>query len=148
MHRLWLPITTLLFTLFMVNHALAQESTEDLIAQAVAASEKGELKQARSLLLEAVAQSPDSSLAYTRLGGVQLLQQEYGPGIESFQQAIMLDKGNADAFIGLSLAYLHQGRHALAREALKEASKLGTAKQQEIDKVLVWLDQRDTEMTH
>lgn len=126
----------------------AQESIEQLITEAQALSESGDLAQARARLMRAIETDPQSSLAHTRLGGVELLQQDYQSGIKRFQQAIMLERKNADAFVGLAVAYLHLGRYALAREALKEAQTLGPPKQQDIDKVLAWLDQRSSRNGH
>ncbi len=126
----------------------AAGNAEKLIKQANQQSEAGNLEQAQSLLAQAIEQAPDSTLAYSRLGGIQLLRQEYVPSIENFQKAIMLDRGNADAFIGLSIAYLHLGRYSLAREALHEASRLEPAKKHEIDNVLAWLDQREGTVGH
>jgi hypothetical protein len=40
------------------------------------------------------------------------------------------------------------GRYTLAREALKEAEKLGPSKQQDIEKVVAWLDQRTGKRGH
>ena len=137
-------LITLLLLLVAATTAQAQNNSETLIQQAQAQSEAGDLEKASNLLNQAIELAPDSSLAYTRLGGVQLLQRDYSSGIKNFQQAIMLDGTNADAFIGLSVAYLHMGRYSLAREALKEASRLGPDKQQEINNVLAWLDQRDS----
>ena len=141
-------LITLLLSLAFVSNAQAQNDTESLIREALTQSEAGHLEQATSLLNQAIERTPDSSLAYTRLGGVQLLQQDYRSGIGNFQQAIILDDRNADAFIGLSIAYLHMGRYSLAREALREASRLGPEKQQAIDNVLAWLDQRDRSAGH
>lgn len=138
------PILITLLLLFVTTTTQAQNNAETLIQEAQIQSEAGDLEQATSLLNQAIELAPDSSLAYTRLGGVQLLQRNYSSGIKNFQQAIMLDGKNADAFIGLSVAYLHMGRYSLAREALKEASRLGPDKQQEINNVLAWLDQRDS----
>ena len=141
-------LITLLMWLAVVSTTQAQNDTESLIQQAQAQSEAGHLEQAASLLNQAIARAPDSSLAFTRLGGVQLLQQDYRSGIGNFQQAIMLDDHNADAFIGLSIAYLHLGNYSLARAALKEASRLGPEKQQAIENVLAWLDQRERSTGH
>ncbi|MET0068176.1 MAG: tetratricopeptide repeat protein [Candidatus Thiodiazotropha sp.] len=116
---------------------------EGLIQQANRQSEAGNLEQAQSLLMQAIEVAPDSTLAYSRLGGIQLLRQEYAPSIDNFQKAIMLDSENADAFIGLSIAYLHMGRYSLAREALHEASRLEPTKKSEINDVLAWLNQRE-----
>jgi cytochrome c-type biogenesis protein CcmH/NrfG len=51
----------------------------------------------------------------------------------------MLDQGNADAFVGMAVGYLHLGEYRLAREALKEAGRLAPQKKEEIDRVLAWL---------
>ncbi len=141
-------LITLMLWLVAIAPSQAQDNADSLIQQAQVQSEAGDLEQSTSLLKQAIELAPDSSLAYTRLGGVQLLQRDYSSGIKSFQQAIMLDAENANAFIGLSVAYLHLGRYSLAREALKEASRLGPDKQQEINNVLAWLDQRDRPAGH
>ncbi|MBV2120751.1 MAG: tetratricopeptide repeat protein [Candidatus Thiodiazotropha sp. (ex Ctena orbiculata)] len=120
----------------------ANSEQQTLIEQAFQQTEAGDLETAQSLLEEAIKEAPSSSLAYTRLGGVLLLQQSYSSGIENFQQAIMLDQSNTQAFIGLAVAYLHLGRYQLAREALKQAQQLDPSKKQEIDKVVTWLNQR------
>jgi tetratricopeptide (TPR) repeat protein len=122
--------------------ALAQESVEKLITDAQLFSESGDLSQAHAKLMKAIETDPQSSFAYTRLGGVELLQRDYLSGIKRFHQAIRLERNNADAFVGLAIAYLHLGRYTLAREALKEAEKLGPSKQQDIKKLMAWLDQR------
>jgi tetratricopeptide (TPR) repeat protein len=132
----------------VITSAIAQERVEEQIAKAQALSESGELVQAETTLLKAIESDPTSSLAHTRLGGVELLQRDYPSGIKRFQQAIILDNGNADAFVGLAVAYLHMGRYTLAREALKEAEKLGPSKQQDIEKVVAWLDQRSGKRGH
>ncbi|MES9939551.1 MAG: tetratricopeptide repeat protein [Candidatus Thiodiazotropha sp. 6PLUC2] len=126
--------------------ATANSETDSLVNQALVQSEAGDMKKAQSLLEEAVKTEP-SSLAYTRLGGVHLLQQAYSSGIDHFQQAIMLDQSNSEAFIGLAVAYLHLGRYQLAREALKQAQQLDPTKKQEIDKVVIWLNQRSSQQS-
>jgi tetratricopeptide (TPR) repeat protein len=139
---------TLLLSLGVVCSIQAQEEADALIQQALLQAEAGKLNEAETLLNRALELAPDSSLAYTRLGGIQLLQQQYRSSIDSFQQAIMLNGENAEAFIGMSIAYLHLGSYTLAREALNEASRLGPEKHQEINSVLSWLDQRDRHAGH
>jgi Flp pilus assembly protein TadD len=119
-----------------------------LIELGISQANEGRLDEALTTLQRAVAENPGSSLAYTRLGGVQLLKQEYSSGIESFQQAILLDQGNANAFVGMGVAYLHLGQYALAREALSEAEKLAPSKKAEIGRVRAWIDSRSTAGTH
>ena len=121
---------------------------DELIEQAEFQAGTGQYMEALELLQQALQLAPDSSLVYTRLGGIQLLRQRYREGIEHFQQAITLDQANAQAFIGMAIGYLHLGRYNLARAALNEAERLDPAKQPEIDKVLAWLDQRSAIMAH
>jgi Flp pilus assembly protein TadD len=120
---------------------------EALLQQGYAQTEAGKLEQAEQTLQLAIRKAPDSSLAYTRLGGVKVLRQEYAAGIQDFQQAIMLDRDNATAFVGMAVAYLHMGQQSLATAALHEAMRLDPAKKPEIDKVLAWIDQRSKTAT-
>lgn len=108
----------------------------------------GELEQALLTFQQVVVEDPTSSVGYTRLGGVRLLRQEYRAGVESFQRAITLDQQNAEAFVGMALAYLHLGQYQLARESLKQAQLLDPAKTEEIERVMAWIDQRSTASTH
>ena len=123
----------------------ANDNIENLINQALQKTETGNLSEAQTILEEAVKSAPSSSLAHTRLGGVQLLRQEYSSAIRNFQQAVMLDQSNSEAFVGLAVAYLHLGKYQVAKQALKQAEQLDPAKKQEIDKVVAWLNQRSPE---
>ena len=127
---------------------LAAAGTQNLMEEGQRQLDAGELDQAMLTFQQFVAQNPDSALGYTRLGGVQLLRQDYRAGIESFQRAIALDQDNADAFVGMALAYLHLGQHALARASLQEAQRIAPAKREEIEKVLAWIDQRSPVSSH
>jgi Flp pilus assembly protein TadD len=72
-----------------------------------------------------------------------LLKQEYAEAIRSFQIAIGLDaEDNAEAFIGLGIAYLHLGQYGAARAALTEARRLKPESGSDIDQLLAWLDGR------
>ncbi len=137
----------LLLFVIITTSTLAAENTDNLLKQAYEQSAAGDLDQALSTLQQAVREDPDSSLAYTRLGGVRVLRQEYSASIQDFQQAIMLDQQNAAAFIGMSVSYLHMGQYTMARAALQEAAKIDPAKQSEIDKVLAEIDQRAASST-
>lgn len=135
-------LISVVLALSMTKVALATSDIDTLINQAQQQTEAGNLSAAQSILEKAVETEPSSSLAFTRLGGVQLLLQQYSTGIKHFQQAIMLDQSNPEAFVGLAVAYLHMGRYQLAREALKQAEQLDPSKTEEIEKVLTWLNQR------
>jgi len=102
----------------------------------------GEIDAAVRTLERAVEADPKSSLAYTRLGGAKLMKQEYGEALESFKQAITIDGNNANAFVGMAVAYLHSGRYSLARAALEEAKRIDPAKRIEADKLIAWIDSR------
>lgn len=106
------------------------------------------MDEALATLTAAVEQYPDSSLAHTRLGGVQVLRQQYSQSIKHFQTAVMLDQSNANAFVGMAVAYLHMGQYGLAREALTEAEKMDPSKKAQIQKVLTWIDQRSARTVH
>ncbi len=123
--------------------ALAADGAS-LISEGESKLKAGEIDAAIALLRQAVDQDPGSTLAYTRLGGALVLKQEYDPAIEAFRKAIMLDGANADAFVGMSVAYLHAGDYALARAALVEAKRIDPSKQAEIDKLITYIDERDS----
>ena len=116
--------------------------TESLLARGEKLLEEGRIPEAVQTLRQAVAAHPESSLAYTRLGGAQVLSQDYGGGIDSFKQAIGLDPKNADAFVGLAVAYIHSARYPLARAALVEAKRLDPSKTADADRLIAWIDQR------
>ena len=120
--------------------ALVKKGEEQLSA--------GEIDEAVATLQQAVVADPGSSLAYTRLGGAQVLTQDYSAGLESFKQAIALDANNANAFVGMSVAYLHSGRYSLARAALEEAKRIDPSKQEEADKLIAWIDRRESGGSH
>ncbi len=130
------------FLLAVGGSAGASSGVDSLIVKGQAQANEGKMDEALATLTSAVEQYPESSLAYTRLGGVRVLRQEYSLGIKDFQKAIMLDQNNANAFVGLAVAYLHLGQYTHAKGALKEAEKLDPAKKEEIAKLLAWIDQR------
>ena len=119
-------------------------AASSLIAAAEAQLAEGKVDEAVATLTQAVAADPSSSLAHTRLGGAKILKQEYSAAIRDFRNALAADPNNADAFVGMAVAYLHSGDHALARAALGEAKRLAPAKGPEIDKVLDSLDRGET----
>jgi tetratricopeptide (TPR) repeat protein len=138
----------ILLVFFWLPVGANNEVLFDLIKQAEEKASEGHYADANALLQQALTENPDSSLAYTRLGGVQLLQQHYREGITSFQQAISYDQANAQAFIGMAIGYLHLGQYNLARAALSEAERLDPDKKTQIDKLLTWLDQRSADRAY
>lgn len=130
--------------LILACTALIAADATELIRRGEALMREGRLTDALSTLEQAVAADPKSSLAYTRLGGAQLLHQDHASAIGSFRQAIMLDGKNADAFVGMAMAYLHGGDYALARASLEEAKRIDPAKQAKVDEVIAYIDRRES----
>ena len=126
----------------IISSTTVAEQGDDLVLQGETQLKAGQIEEAIVTLQQAVAVDPGSSLAYTRLGGAQILHQEYEAGIASFKQAISLDGKNADAFVGMAVAYLHTSRFALARAALEEAKGIDPAKQVKVDELIAWIDER------
>jgi cytochrome c-type biogenesis protein CcmH/NrfG len=135
--------TILLVALWLCTWASVQAGDADaLIAAGEAKLKIGEIDAAILDLRQAVAVDPASSRAQTRLGGALLLKQQNGAAIDAFRAAITLSANNADAFIGMAIAYLHGGDDALARAALEEAKRIDPARGARIDELIASIDQR------
>ena len=115
-----------------------------LVLQGESQMKTGQIDAAIETLRQAVATDPGSSLAHTRLGGALLLKQENAEAIETFRKAIMLDGDNADAFVGMAIAYLHSGDYALARASLEEAKRIDPAKAPKVDELIAYIDRRES----
>lgn len=116
-----------------------------LISQGDSLKDQGDFEGAAARYQEAVARDPASAQALFKLGGVQLVQQDYSDSIESFQRSLLLDQENANAFVGMAVAYLHMGSYKLAEAALEEAARIDPGKRKEVEKVQAWIDQRTRE---
>lgn len=129
-------------TLLCAALPLSANEEPSLLQRGETLLNEGKLPEALEILQQAVVADPNSSRAFQRLGGAQLMSQDYAGSILSFQRAIRLDANNAEAFIGMGMAYLHSCRYGLARSALEEAKRIDPAKQPKIDEIITWLDQR------
>ena len=110
-------------------------------AQQLAA--EGQVDEALAAYLALSASQPDSAMIHSRIGGMYLLKQDYAASITHFQRAIGLDaEGSSEAFIGLGIAYLHQGNYGPARAALGEARRLKPESTADLDALVSWLDAR------
>lgn len=81
----------------------------------------GELEAAAADYRRAVELDPQAAPAKRKLGGVYLARHELTEAIEQFKAAIGLDPQDAGSFIGLGLAFVHQGKWGLAHAALSQA---------------------------
>ena len=131
-------------TLLCLALPLAAAEEPSLLQQGETLLNEGKLPEALAALQQAVVAEPNSSRAFQRLGGAQLMSQDYAGSIQSFQRAISLDANNADAFVGMAMAYIHWGRYGQARSALVEAKRIAPDKGPKIDEVIAWIDQRPT----
>ncbi len=134
--------------IFMIVIALptlglsAELDAEALIEQGNRQSQSGDLDAAFSSYLQAVGKDPKSVDAHFKLAGLQLVRRDYTSSIKSFQTVIGLAPDNANAFVGLGMAYLHLGSYGMARAALQEALRRDPSKQADIQNVLDWIDAR------
>ena len=140
-NRLIQPI--LMVALWLCTWAWVQAGDADaLIAAGESKLKIGEIDAAIVDLRQAVVVDPASSRAQTRLGGALLLKQQNAAAIDAFRAAITLSANNADAFIGMAIAYLHSGDDALARAALEEAKRIDPTRAAKIDELIASIDQR------
>ncbi len=124
--------------------AAAAGDATGLIQEGEARLKAGDIDAGLALFRQATATNPGSSLAYTRLGGALLIKQENVEAIEAFRTAIMQDGNNADAFIGMAIAYLHGADYALARASLEEAKRIDPSKSAKVDELIAYIDQRES----
>jgi tetratricopeptide (TPR) repeat protein len=126
----------------LVSGTVGASDGASLLQQGEVLLKDGKIPEALETLRRAVEEDPLSSVAYTRLGGAQVLSQDYAAGISSFKHAISLDANNADAFVGMAVAYIHGARYPLARAALEEAKRIDPSKQTDADELIAWIDKR------
>lgn len=120
----------------------ASSEAQALLEQGDGQSQSGDLDAAFSSYQRAVESDPQSVDAHLKLAGLQLVRRDYKGSINSFQTVIRLAPDNANAFVGLGIAYLHLGSYSRARAALQEALKRDPSKQADIQNVLDWIDVR------
>lgn len=139
------PLSAVPLLLMLVLASVCCEAAPDagaLIEQGDRQAEAGELDAALQSYRLAIEADPASSLAHTRLGGMQMIRHEYPDSIASFRKAIGIDPDNAAAFIGMGIAYLHLGQYSLSRAALLEARQRSPQRRDEIEQLLAWLGNR------
>ena len=104
----------LFLPLLLLADNVSGSPAAQLIEQGDALKGKSEFEAAMAKYQEAVSKDPASAPALFKLGGMQLVQQQYAAAIDSFQRSLTLDPGNANAFVGMAVAYLHAGSFELA----------------------------------
>lgn len=132
-------IATLLISGTGVTLAQAEPSLDE--GERMAAS--GDIAGATQVYQAVTEAQPESSEAFARLGGMQLLGQQYAEAVKSFQHAISLGDDGARSFIGMGMAYLHMGAYGPARAAFTEARARGSEHSADVEDIITWLDSRD-----
>ncbi len=82
------------------------------------------LTQSESILLDVIANNPESLDAHRKLMGVYLQMRDYRKAIQTMQNAITLSPGDPKLFIALAILYDHQGAYEYALPILDEALAL------------------------
>jgi Flp pilus assembly protein TadD len=127
-------------SLAWANLSMAQNDAELSEGQRLAAA--GDIQGALATYLSLTEKDPQSSEAFARLGGMQLLDQRYSDAVQSFQNAIALGDPGSRSFIGMGMSYLHMGQLGPARAAFVEARSRGTGNDAEVDNIINWIDTR------
>lgn len=82
------------------------------------------LVKSESILLDVIANNPESLDAHRKLMGVYLQMRDYRKGIQTMQTAISLSPEDPKLYIALAILYDHQGAYEYARAILDEALAL------------------------
>jgi Flp pilus assembly protein TadD len=120
---------TILVTALLLNSTLpfaADEkySNDPTLQQAVQAWEKGNLKDAESLLNKLTTQHASDPTAWKKLYGIYMQQARYPDAALAMQKAILLSNPDPRLFTLIAYPYMHMGDHRAAESMLQEALRL------------------------
>ena len=132
MKRLLFSVIQLLL-LFSVPAAMASPDTSKLIEEGNLYWSENKLEEAERSFRKAIEADSDSSLAYSRLGALLVMQNRGEEAVTAYQEAIMREPDNANYFAALSIAYLHLGYHEMARTMANRAAELDPGMKQAED---------------
>lgn len=93
----------------------------------------GRLDEAEKAFAHAFKANPQLTEAGMKLAGIRLSRQNYPGAIETYRRVIGIGPPNARAWIGMGLAQLHTGKHALASAAFEAAVKIEPARKRDLD---------------
>ncbi len=82
------------------------------------------LSRSESILLDVIAENPESLDAHRKLMGVYLQMRDYRKAIQTMQNAISLSPEDPKLYIALAILYDHQGAYEYAIPILDEALAL------------------------
>ena len=116
----------------LATGALASGSADRLVEQGNTHWLNNQLDLAEAQYRLAIEADPESLAAHTQLASLHLARNRNQEAVEAYQSAIILDPSNASLFVGICLAYLHQGHfsrsHAMCSQALRLDPELENAR--------------------
>jgi len=98
------------------------------------------LEEAQVHFEQAVKSDPNSVDAKMKLAGIQVTRLSYSGAILTYRDVLAIDSGNAKAWMGMGLCYLHSGSREMARASFAEALRVDPGRKQQIEPVLAELD--------
>jgi tetratricopeptide (TPR) repeat protein len=123
MKRFLLSVVQLLL-LFPAAAVMASPVSSTLIEEGNRYWSENRLDDAESSFRKAIEADSESSVAYSRLGALLVMQNRGEEAVAAYQEAIIREPDNAQYFAALSIAYLHMGYHEMARAMATRATEL------------------------
>lgn len=122
--------------------AMAGADSGQRVAAGFALWQAGDLDGAENAFREAVSADPTAAEPRMKLAGLLISRQRYREGIEQFQEVVGHSPGNANAFVGMAIGYLHLGQTPLAAAALEEALRADPASAARVEPLLARVRER------
>jgi Flp pilus assembly protein TadD len=113
------------------------DATEQLLQQAIALHQAGDMSGAIAAYRKYLSARPDSFMALSNLGAAYARVARYDDAVTQYQHALKLQPGNVKIELNLSLAYYKTGRKSFAAV---EAEKVHRAEPNELQPALVLAD--------
>lgn len=110
--------------LFTTAAVMASPESSRLIEEGNLYWSENRVDEAESTFRKAIEADSESSVAYSRLGALLVMQNRGEEAVVAYQEAIMREPDNAHYFAALSIAYLHMGYHEMAKGMASRATEL------------------------
>lgn len=124
------------------------QAADDPMSAITTAMQAGRLDEARNLLENVLTETPGNVEALLKLGGLELGSGHYDRSIDLMKKAASLDAESPRPFIGLAIAYVHQGRGSLAYSAIEEAVRRDPGKKAALQPLIDRLAERADDSPH
>ena len=127
-------IRSLIPALFL--SVLFAQSPDDLLKQAIALHQSGDIEHAIPAYQKYLAQRPDSPMALSNLGAAYARLARYQDAIVQYRHALKLQPGNAPVELNLALAFYKTGQAELAAATLEKVHRAAPGGLGMLDQVL------------